>query len=480
MNRFAGTVEAHESAPDDARRAQVWRTYFEDATDREAAAAIGWLFAPWRPAFARSDLVSEVRTRSGLPEWFFAESLRSAGDAADALCQLLGPAAGTPAPDLAPGLEALKGSASADQAVELLARLEPWERWPFMKRCLGGRLGVGLDAVAEGFAEARARSRVSVARWLQTVAREGMGSGELPLAETQAFGPVPFARIVPRPAGAEPGSGMVADHLWPGQRVQIARDEAGAACWSEDSRTIAVTAPHLVAALEALPARTLIEGVLLPGGKELVVLDLLIEAGEDLRRLPLTDRRARLRSLVGTAVRCPGPMVVEGSFDALRDGARTVGALGLVVKRAEGAYREPPAWQAWSCDPIMVRGVLLYAQRGAGRYELPTFGVWSGEEPVPLAKTALGLAESERDLMDRYVRNNAIERSGPVLAVRPEWVYEIAIEEAWPSSRHRCGLKVAKARVLCRREDLRPEEADSLASVVGRFGLAVAEGGRPQ
>ncbi|MCW5941216.1 MAG: hypothetical protein KIS66_03230 [Fimbriimonadaceae bacterium] len=470
MNRFAEAVEAYEAAPDDARRVVAWRAYFEGASDADAAAAVRWLVAPWRSRFTRGALVDEVRDRAGLPDWLFSEALRGADDTAEGLSRLLGTASGERAPDLADGLAILQGGSSLGGALHLLAALDPSARWPYFKRLLGGRLGIGIDHLAEAIAEVRSVSRVSVARWLMAGSRSAPGwSGVFEGATDAAFGPLPFARIVPYSGD---GGGQVADYLWPGRRIQAVRDAEGTFCWSEDFHQVAVTSSALMSALLLLPPGTVLEGVLSPDGRDMVVVDALFEAGEDLRAFPLSLRRARLRGLVREPLRCPD-LIEEapGGLEARRAHARGLGACGLILKRADAAYGARPAWQTWRSEPVTVCAVLLYAQRGAGRYELPTFGVWSGDQPTPFAKTAQGLPESERDLIDRYVRNNAVERSGPVLAVLPEWVYEIAVEEVWPSTRHRCGLKVAKAHVVRRRPDLNPGDADTLATVRRRLGL---------
>jgi ATP-dependent DNA ligase len=79
----------------------------------------------------------------------------------------------------------------------------------------------------------------------------------------------------------------------------------------------------------------------------------------------------------------------------------------------------------------------MYAQRGHGKrsgfYSDYTFGVWRGPgELVPVGKAYFGFTDEELLEIDKYVRNNTIERFGPVRSVRAGvdkgLVFEVAFE----------------------------------------------------
>jgi DNA ligase-1 len=156
----------------------------------------------------------------------------------------------------------------------------------------------------------------------------------------------------------------------------------------------------------------------------------------------------------------------------LRDEARGRGAEGLMLKRLTSPYRvgRPRGdWWKWKVDPLSVDAVLTYAQRGhgkrAGLYTDYTFSVWDGDRLVPFAKAYSGLTDAEIRELDRFIRANTVERFGPVRAVKPELVFEIAFEGLRSSPRHRSGVAVRFPRIARRRSDKTSADADTLDAV---------------
>src|SRR5262249_7687614 len=119
--------------------------------------------------------------------------------------------------------------------------------------------------------------------------------------------------------------------------------------------------------------------------------------------------------------------------------------------------------------PFTIDAVLVYAQRGHGRraslYTDYTFALWHAGELVPFAKAYSGLTDEEIGWVDRFVRENTIEKLGPIRRVRPQLVFELAFESVWPSKRHRSGVAVRLPRMVRLRSDKDPAEADSLATI---------------
>jgi DNA ligase-1 len=116
----------------------------------------------------------------------------------------------------------------------------------------------------------------------------------------------------------------------------------------------------------------------------------------------------------------------------------------------------------------------MYAQRGHGKrssyYSDFTFGVWSGpieaSELVPVGKAYFGFTDEELRQLDKYVRDNTIERFGPVRSVRAEpghgLVLEIAFEGLNRSPRHRSGVAMRFPRISRIRWDKPASEADRI------------------
>src|SRR3546814_6549810 len=102
----------------------------------------------------------------------------------------------------------------------------------------------------------------------------------------------------------------------------------------------------------------------------------------------------------------------------------------------------------WKRGPLTLDAVLMYAQRGHGRrsifYSDFTFGAWRMDEDgraelVPVGKAYFGFTDQELARLDRWVRNNTVNRFGPVREVTPELVLEVAFDSVHPSTRHKSG-----------------------------------------
>jgi DNA ligase-1 len=140
-----------------------------------------------------------------------------------------------------------------------------------------------------------------------------------------------------------------------------------------------------------------------------------------------------------------------------------------MLKRASSVYgtgRQRGLWWKWKIDPYTFDGVLVYAQPGRGRRANLltdyTFAVREGEHFVPVAKAYSGLTDQEIGRVDRWIRQNTLERFGPVRSVRPELVFEIAFEAINESKRHKSGLAVRFPRIARWRQDKQAAEANTL------------------
>ena len=82
-----------------------------------------------------------------------------------------------------------------------------------------------------------------------------------------------------------------------------------------------------------------------------------------------------------------------------------------------------------------IDAVLTYAMRGHGRrtnlYTDYTFALWNDEKLVTFAKAYSGLTDMEIKKVDRFIKQNTIDRFGPVRQVKPELVFEIAFEDCF-------------------------------------------------
>jgi DNA ligase-1 len=91
-------------------------------------------------------------------------------------------------------------------------------------------------------------------------------------------------------------------------------------------------------------------------------------------------------------------------------------------------------------------------------------------ELVPVGKAYSGYTDAELLDLDRWVRNNTIERFGPVRAVKPGLVLEIAFDAVQRSARHRSGIAMRFPRIHRIRWDKPAAEAEHLGTLLGLIG----------
>jgi len=229
----------------------------------------------------------------------------------------------------------------------------------------------------------------------------------------------------------------------------------------------------------------------------IVAYDLLAESGEDLRGLPLSERRTRLEALVaghrGDRLHL-SPIVSFAGWDELAvlraDPPVGAAAEGLMLKRWDSPYvagRPKGPWFKWKRDPHVIDAVLMYAQRGHGKrssfYSDYTFGVWTEEGALtPVGKAYFGFTDEELKQLDKFVRDHTVERFGPVRSVRAGrdfgLVLEIAFEGLNRSTRHKSGVAMRFPRISRIRWDKPAREANTLDDVMDLLDTLESGGGR--
>jgi len=209
------------------------------------------------------------------------------------------------------------------------------------------------------------------------------------------------------------------------------------------------------------------------------VYDMLFDGEEDIRDLPLVDRRRRLEAWMATHAGTRldlSEILAFNDWDELaamrRMGAETHGHEGLMIKQLQSLYvagRPKGPWFKWKRDPRLIDTVMMYAQRGHGRrssfYSDYTFGIWRGNEIVPVGKAYSGFTDGELRDLDKWVRGNTVNRFGPVREVEKDLVVELAFDSAHESPRHKSGIALRFPRVSRIRWDKPASEADTIETV---------------
>ena len=299
---------------------------------------------------------------------------------------------------------------------------------------------------------------------------------------------------------------------WDGIRVQIAANGVDAKIFSRTGDDISHSFPDLVG---AVGFDAVIDGELLVSregeigsfndlqqrlnkkkpGKALmqrlpahiIAYDILRRDDDNLRGLPLSQRRAALDALLEDCD--PARFTLSELLDfetrddlaALRQRAAETGGLkeGLMIKDLASPYvagRPKHVWYKWKCDPFLLDAVLMYAQRGHGKrssyYSDYTFGLWGPEgQLLPIGKAYFGFTDEELKQLDHWIRTHKTQRFGPVQEVEKELVFEVAFDSAQTSTRHKSGYALRFPRISRIRWDKPAAEAnrlEDLAVLVGR------------
>ena len=216
--------------------------------------------------------------------------------------------------------------------------------------------------------------------------------------------------------------------------------------------------------------------------------DLLFQRDEDVRGEAFLARRDRLAGLIDTAphdrfdLSDLVPFTEWGELDRLRLEPPDPVIEGVMIKRKNSVYqagRLKGPWFKWKREPFNVDAVMMYAQRGHGKrssyYSDFTFGVWTADETgsdvlVPVGKAYFGFTDAELEVLDKFVRDNTVERFGPVRSVRAEpgfgFVLEVAFEGINRSTRHKSGVAMRFPRISRLRTDKLPRDADRLSTLI--------------
>ncbi|MGV9281187.1 ATP-dependent DNA ligase [Streptomyces sp. NPDC003730] len=208
-----------------------------------------------------------------------------------------------------------------------------------------------------------------------------------------------------------------------------------------------------------------------------VFFDVLSVDGRDLLDLPLTERHAELARLVPEPLRVRRTLVHDaGDTGAAEEFlARTLerGHEGVVVKGLDAAYSAGRRGASWlKVKPVHTLDlVVLAAEWGHGRRTGRLSNLHLGARTADgsfamLGKTFKGMTDALLAWQTERLQELAVEEHGWGVTVRPELVVEIAYDGLQRSTRYPAGVTLRFARVVRYREDKRPEDADTVETLL--------------
>ena len=490
--------------------------YFEHASDQDKLWAIALLShrRPKRTVNA-SYLAQWANELSGLPEWLFYESYTVVGDLAETITLVL-PSEHEQSDftltywiDFIRSLEQFDIPQKREKIIWAWSQLNETERFVFNKLLTGEfRIGVSQQLMVKALAKhAGVQESITAHRLMgnwspafNTFQDLIYESGERDFSK-----PYPFYLAYALEENVETlgdPKEWIAERKWDGIRGQVIVRNGELFVWSRGEELVTDKYPEYRVMLNLLPEGTVLDGEILPfkddlpmsfnhlqkriGRKVLspkllkevpvsfVTYDVLEWKGEDIRNWQFEDRRRLLEEICKTNsnVLRLSPRVNFESWEELtheRTRSRDFLSEGIMLKRKDSIYRNGRRrgdWWKWKIDPFTVDAVMIYAMRGHGRranlYTDYTFAVWDGDQLVPFTKAYSGLTDEEIKEVDRWVKQNTAERFGPVRAVKPELVFEIAFEGINRSSRHKSGIALRFPRMARWRRDKLAKEANTL------------------
>ena len=496
--------------------------YFQAAPAEDAIWAVSFLIGRKpRQIVPTRKLKQWAAEVADVPDWLFDVSYDVVGDLAETITLILPRSTITSTRALHDWVErSLLPMRNKDEAIQREEILEAWQqmdnaqRFVWNKLITGGfRVGVSQKLVTRALARFSSIDEAVIAHrlmgnWEPNKAYFGqILSTNTEDADISRLYPFYLAYALDQDI-QELGDvrNWQAEWKWDGIRAQVIKREGQIFIWSRGEELVTPKYPEIETAAAGLPDGTVIDGEILPWkdsrplhfaelqrrigrksvGKKLlkdvpVILmayDLLEHDGKDVRDESLSGRDEKLANL---AKRLADSRIIHSpkvsgetwaDLTEFKNEARRHGVEGLMLKKKDSPYRvgrRRGDWWKWKVDPLTADAVLIYAQRGHGRrsglYTDYTFAVWDRNHLVPFAKAYSGLTDEEIRRVDRFIRQNTVERFGPVRSVKPELVFEIAFEDIRRSTRHKSGVAVRFPRMSRWRNDKAIQDADSLETI---------------
>lgn len=521
MDRFVRLFEDLDATTQLGRKEAALVRYLAEAEPADAAWALYFLMGRRLPRpVPTPTLRAWAAAEAGLAGWLVDECCDAVGDQGEALALLLPPPtepAKLPLSHLVEErvvpLRGLEEAARRAVVTRTWRQLGPRERFLYFK-LLGGsfRVGAAAGLAVKALARVAGVPAAVMAHRLMGDWRpsadwfERLRAADYDQRNVEPGKPYPFLLAAPLEGSPEvlgPCDDWQVEWKWDGVRAQLLQRQGEVLLWSRGEELLSERFPEIVAAAAGLPPGTGLDGEILAWSGDMplpfaqlqrrigrrrveakllrevpcifLAYDLLEEQGRDLRSAPLRQRRQRLEVLFASRSRPQlqlGPVIDVATWAdvvAAHGAARSRHVEGLMLKRRDSSYgvgRLRGRWWKWKVEPLVVDAVLVAAQLGRGRraalFTDYTFGVWRGDELVPIAKAYSGLDDTEIRQVDRFIKANTLAQHGPVRWVRPELVFELAFEGIQWSTRHKSGLALRFPRIARWRTDKPAEQADRL------------------
>ena len=498
-------------------------SFFTEASDEDKMWAIA-LFTHRKPKrTVTTKLLREWAAEiANIPLWLFEETYHVVGDLAETIAKVISDTEATDEKDLSQWISYIMDLKDKDEAVKKEKILYAWkvldaeERFLFNKLITGGfRVGVSQKLITKALAKYNGQDENTIAHRLMgnwdplSISFDELIMSENPLDDLSK--PYPFYLAYALDIEIEdlgPIEEWAAEWKWDGIRGQLIKRQGNIFLWSRGEELVTDKYPELSDLADAPSKDFVIDGEILAyqDGKPLpfqalqkrigrktvskkllaevpviiMAYDLLEYDGADLREQSYEYRRALLLDLIKDLpsyhhiLKTSDEVICDNwsQLAELRETSRAKLTEGFMLKQKNSTYktgRKKGEWWKWKVDPLTIDAVMIYAMRGHGRranlYTDFTFAVWDGDLLVPFTKAYSGLTDAEFREVSQFVKKNTTDRYGPVRAVKPELVFEIAFEGINESKRHKSGIALRFPRIKHWRRDKPASEANKIGDL---------------
>ncbi len=454
---FVDLIEALERSPAANLRVKALARFFRDAEPAPSSWAVTWLIGKARRLVTTAELQDWACEVSGTPEWLWRECQSTVGNVAETAAKLCALDAESRVDIVESYRELLSADDRKATVLQFWSKSNEPTAYVWNKLVTGGlRVNKVSHLVCQALAD--------VYGLPATVLAERLMAEPEPTAEwflkLVAPGPddhisMPFMMpiaLTGSPHTLGPAAKWMAHRMTSGRRCQLFKRPDKTLLWSQEGEALQHT--------NTIQVPCVLDGIQAANG-DFHALDLLELEMEDLRTLPLSERRRRLLAVLKGSGISEVPVIPFTEWPELEDAH---GSSGILLRRTDSPYlgvQPSQAWRLWPCARISVQAILMYAHRGEGsRYTSLTFGLLREGEVVSICKTMEGLNRRELDDLFAWIKSNTLERIGPVRTVPPSQAFELQLERVEPSSRHKCGFLVHGPRIVAWRRDLTFQDID--------------------
>lgn len=298
----------------------------------------------------------------------------------------------------------------------------------------------------------------------------------------------------------------IAEWKWDGFRAQLISRDGEIFLWSRNEELVNDSFPELLDIAQKLDYDFVLDGEIIAykneqpmnytftskrlGKKKVsknllqtspvvfMAYDLLEYRTKDIRLEPLAERKELLSTLVREASNSflKFSETISSTdwteIETLLDTARSKQAKGLFLKKSVSPYKEGRLsgdWWKIKAAPHTIEAVLIYAHRspsrGISNFVEYSFALWEDETLITFTKASGGLSEEQQSEIALFVKQNTIERFGPVYSVNPILVFELSFEGIVESKRHKSGIALRVPKIKKWKINKDAQEADTLKDI---------------